>query len=406
MRNVKYAVLLILCYITVACGNSAQRAENATGILKSVEEQYKSMKTFELQAVLNSTIKAVGKNQNTSFPIYYARREPGEIRIEVRGNQMGLTIVSDGNSTWTYLPESGEYKVQRASVLQASRNTGGEMASSDFTDMGEQLTETYKTITKNIKKAEFLGTETVTMADGTKNKAYKIKVTYTQNPGFRDMVISPTTYLIDKKTHLVLRQSLQVSASEDSPQSPLTMYQTVNLRAANLKPSFTDSVFQFHPPSSAKEVKKFAFENMQNRTGDALVGKEAINFNLTSIGGGQINLKDLRGKVVVLDFWATWCGPCREAHPHLQKLYEEYKNDGLVVLGINSESKAKVQHYMQENGYTFTNLMDPDQSVGINYRVDAIPSVFIINRKGIVDAHLVGYQPESAIRKAIKKAGL
>jgi thioredoxin-like negative regulator of GroEL len=61
---------------------------------------------------------------------------------------------------------------------------------------------------------------------------------------------------------------------------------------------------------------------------------------------------------------------------------------------------------MQENGYTFTNLMDPDQSVGINYRVDAIPSVFIINRKGIVDAHLVGYQPESAIRKAIKKAGL
>ncbi|MGD8747644.1 MAG: hypothetical protein PVI44_04195, partial [Balneolaceae bacterium] len=93
----KYAVLLILCYITVACGNSAQRAENATGILKSVEEQYKSMKTFELQAVLNSTIKAVGKNQNTSFPIYYARREPGEIRIEVRGNQMGLTIVSDGN---------------------------------------------------------------------------------------------------------------------------------------------------------------------------------------------------------------------------------------------------------------------------------------------------------------------
>ncbi|MGD8749171.1 MAG: redoxin domain-containing protein, partial [Balneolaceae bacterium] len=351
-------------------------------------------------------IKAVGKNQNTSFPIYYARREPGEIRIEVRGNQMGLTIVSDGNSTWTYLPESGEYKVQRASVLQASRNTGGEMASSDFTDMGEQLTETYKTITKNIKKAEFLGTETVTMADGTKNKAYKIKVTYTQNPGFRDMVISPTTYLIDKKTHLVLRQSLQVSASEDSPQSPLTMYQTVNLRAANLKPSFTDSVFQFHPPSSAKEVKKFAFENMQNRTGDALVGKEAINFNLTSIGGGQINLKDLRGKVVVLDFWATWCGPCREAHPHLQKLYEEYKNDGLVVLGINSESKAKVQHYMQENGYTFTNLMDPDQSVGINYRVDAIPSVFIINRKGIVDAHLVGYQPESAIRKAIKKAGL
>ncbi|HKK45726.1 MAG TPA: redoxin domain-containing protein [Balneolaceae bacterium] len=406
MRNLKSRCLILLCGILVACSNPQKTQKQAREILQSVEQQYKSMKTFELQATLNSTVKSVGKNQNSSFAIYYARKEPAELHIEMRGNQLGMTVVSNGNTTWTYIPSAGEYKVERSSLVQSAQSANGQISQSDFTDMGEQLTETYKAITTNLKEAEVLGTKTVTMADGSKRKAYKIKATYNQNSGMQDMKVSPTTYLIDKKTYLVLQQSLQVSAKEDSPRSPLTMYQTVNLKEANLHPSFADSVFAFNPPSSAKKVDQFAFESGQNGTGYDLVGKKAKNFDLTSFSGKKINLKDLRGKVVVLDFWATWCGPCREAHPHLQKLYSEYKDDGLVVLGINSESKQKVQHYMNENGYTFTNLMDPDQSVGMDYRVDAIPSVFVINRKGIVNSHLVGYQPESALRKAIKKAGL
>jgi len=392
--------------VGIACSKQQNTEKNADEILRQVEHRYRTMKTYELEAVLNSTIKSAGKNQNSSFPIYYAHEDPGKLRIEVQSNQLAMTIVSDGNTTWTYLPSSGQYKEQRSSIMQSAKDASGSVSSSsDFTDMGEQLTETYKVITKNLKKAVVLGTETVTMADGSKKKAYKVKATYDQGSGLKDMKVSPTTYLIDKKTYLVLRQSLKVSATEDSPRSPLTMYQTVNLKEAHLSPVFADSVFRFIPPSSAQKVKQFAFESQQNNSYD-LVGKKAKNFDLTSFKGKEMSLKDLRGKVVVLDFWATWCGPCREAHPHIQKLYDKYKNDGLVVLGINSESKKKVQHYMNENGYTFTNLMDSNQSVSIDYQVNAIPSVFVINRKGVVASHLVGYQPESALRKAIKKAGL
>lgn len=408
MRKILGCCLLVLGSLTVACSSSHYSRKQAEDVLQAVESRYKTMGTFELQAVLNSTVKSVGQNENSSFPIYYAHKKPGHLRIEVRGNQMAMTIVSNGNTTWTYLPEAKEYKEQNLSVVQSAGSPAGKLtsSSSDFTDLGEQLTETYKTITKNMKSARILGTQTVTMADGTKKEAYKIKVTYKHDAGMQGMKISPTTYLIDKKTHLVLRQSLQVSATENSPRSPLTMYQTVSLEKADLSPAFADTVFRFSPPASAQKVKHFTFARNNNMTGDDLVGKKAINFDLTSFNGKEVNLKDLRGKVVVLDFWATWCGPCREAHPHLQKLYDEYKEDGLVVLGINSESKKKVRHYMKENGYTFTNLMDPKQKVSIDYRVNAIPSVFVINRKGVVDSHLLGYQNESAMRKAIQKAGL
>jgi len=408
MRKILLVCLVVLGGLIVACSNPQYTEKQAEDILQGVEIQYKSMDTFELQAVLNSTVKQVGKNENSSFPIYYAHKKPGHLRIEVRGNQMAMTVVSNGNTTWTYLPSANEYKEQNLSVLQSASSANGKLSSpsSDFTDLGEQLTETYKTITKNMKSAHILGTQTVKMADGTKKEAYKIKVIYNHDSGMQGMEVSPTTYLIDKKNHLVLRQSLKVSAAKDSPRSPLTMYQTVNLESANLHPSFADSVFQFNPPALAQKVKQFTFAKGNSMNGNDLVGKKAINFDLTSFNGKEIDLKDLRGKVVVLDFWATWCGPCREAHPHLQKLYDEYKDDGLVVLGINSESKQKVHHYMQENGYTFTNLMDREQEVSIDYRVNAIPSVFVINRKGVVDSHLIGYQSESALRKAIKKAGL
>lgn len=405
-KNISRCLIVFCGILAVACNNSQQTEKKARDILHSVEQRYKSMKTFKLEAELNSTIKSAGKNKNSSFVISYARKEPAELRIEMRGGQMGLTVVSNGNTTWTYLPSSGEYKKQQSSLVQTAQNASGQISQSDFTDMGEQLTETYKSITKDLKKAEVVGSKTVKMTDGSQEQAYKIKATYNNDTGMKDMKISATTYLIDKKTHLVLQQSLNLSATEDSPRSPLTMYQTVNLKAADLHPSFADSTFEFNPPASAKEVKQFAFEGQQNNSGYDLVGKKAINFDLKTYQGKELSLNDLKGKVVVLDFWATWCGPCREAHPHLQKIYDEYKDDGLVVLGINSESKKKVHRYMEENGYTFTNVMDPDQSVSIDYGVNAIPSVFVINRKGMVASHLIGYQPESALRKAIKKAGL
>jgi cytochrome c biogenesis protein CcmG, thiol:disulfide interchange protein DsbE len=121
-------------------------------------------------------------------------------------------------------------------------------------------------------------------------------------------------------------------------------------------------------------------------------GKMAANFHLKDLKGNSITLKDLRGKVVFLNVWATWCGPCREEMPSIEKLYTDFRKDpDFVVLAVSQDTDGKlVAPYVQKNGFDFTVLLDPENEVGEMYGVDGIPETFIIGRDGRIVAHHVG----------------
>lgn len=403
----KVSVLLFLVVLIVSCGPGEEHSEEAERILNKVSERYGNLETFEFEGELASQVIAGNQDQNRKFNIYFARKEPGSMRLEVSGNTFEMTLVSDGSTTWTYVPSLGEYTRRESALFQTSgdRQTGIG-SSSDFTGMGEQLTKSYETINRGMKKARLLGEEIVTLENGTKYEAYKIEVEYEKDPGMNNVMISPTNYLIEKNSSIVLRQDVQISTSAGSPNGQMTMLQTVRLINFSLSPEFNNAQFSFAPPEQAKEVGELSLDGMESKTQNELVGEKAPDFKLESFAGDSVSLQSLGGNVVILDFWATWCGPCREAHPHLQKLHEELQDEGLIVLGINSEDDQTVEGYMDHNNYTFTNLVDLNQSVASRYNITTIPSVYIIDREGRVSSHLLGYQPESRLRKAIEKAGL
>ncbi|HKV54577.1 MAG TPA: TlpA disulfide reductase family protein [Candidatus Binataceae bacterium] len=122
-------------------------------------------------------------------------------------------------------------------------------------------------------------------------------------------------------------------------------------------------------------------------------GKMAANFHLKDLKGDTVSLSGLRGKVVFLNVWATWCGPCREEMPSIEKLYDEFQKDqDFVVLAVSQDtdgSKA-VTPYVEKKGLKFTVLLDPQNEVGEMYGVDGIPETFIIGRDGRIVAHHVG----------------
>ncbi len=127
--------------------------------------------------------------------------------------------------------------------------------------------------------------------------------------------------------------------------------------------------------------------------GAVAAGKLATDFKLPSLNGTAISLSSLRGKVVFLNVWATWCGPCREEMPSIETLYEEFAKDpDFVVLAVSqdSEGRAAVDSYVHQNGYKFTVLLDPQNEVGDAYDVSGIPETFIIDRTGRIVAHHVG----------------
>lgn len=136
----------------------------------------------------------------------------------------------------------------------------------------------------------------------------------------------------------------------------------------------------------------------------ALIEKPAPDFTLRDLRGNQVSLSDFTGQPVVLNFWATWCSPCRVEIPHLEALYTKYKDQGLVVLGMNTETDYMKVKRFAESRISYTVVLDGGtQAQG--YDVSGIPCTYYIDREGIVQHRSVGFSPgdEVQIEEKIKQ---
>ena len=121
------------------------------------------------------------------------------------------------------------------------------------------------------------------------------------------------------------------------------------------------------------------------------VGKQAPDFQLPNLEGQSISLSDFRGSPILLNFWATWCGPCRQEMPFIQGIFEEQTSENLVILAVNiGENSAAVKNFMQSGNYSFPVLLDTNQDVALEYNVRAIPTTFFIDKDGIIQEMKVG----------------
>lgn len=118
----------------------------------------------------------------------------------------------------------------------------------------------------------------------------------------------------------------------------------------------------------------------------------SYDFTLQDLEGKPISLSDYKGKVVFIDFWATWCPPCRLSIPYVEKLYEQYKdNEDFVVLGINlEESKEDITKFMKKQKMNYPILLN-DKKVISNYKITSIPRFFLIDRNGEIYNKYVGF---------------
>ncbi len=118
------------------------------------------------------------------------------------------------------------------------------------------------------------------------------------------------------------------------------------------------------------------------------VGDTAHNFSLSNLDGQQVTLAEFQGKPVVINFWATWCPPCRLEMPEFQRAYEAYQEDDLVILAVNAAEQPEVvrSFFYDQMGYTFTPLLDEEGQVGEAYGAIGLPSTFFVNATGEVTA--------------------
>lgn len=163
-----------------------------------------------------------------------------------------------------------------------------------------------------------------------------------------------------------------------------------------------------------KSNKKSQVESSQNNNAinsnsatNTGVSKETLkiqanDFKLQDLSGKEVSLSDFKGKKVYLNFWATWCPPCKGEIPDIEKLYNETKNSDLVILAVDiGEDRDTVQSFLKSNNYNFNVLLDMDQSTASKYSISGIPTSYFINKDGTISAKRVGAMSLSEMKSYI-----
>ena len=128
--------------------------------------------------------------------------------------------------------------------------------------------------------------------------------------------------------------------------------------------------------------------NQEEKPVGAKVGASAADFTLEDTEGNKVTLSDYKGKKVILNFWATWCNPCKKEMPEMEKIHQKYED--VVILAINLDTENDIKGFMNEYELTLQALLDTEEKVNDQYEVVSIPTSFFIDEEGIIRKKIVG----------------
>jgi peroxiredoxin len=134
--------------------------------------------------------------------------------------------------------------------------------------------------------------------------------------------------------------------------------------------------------------------------------RQEADFTLTDLHGKTWSLKELKGKVVLVNFWATWCPPCRKEMPDLNALYQRFKDQGFVVLAISDEEANKVKPFIVERKISYPVMLDPGRKVNELFQVEGIPKSFVYDREGKLVAQSIDMRTQKQFLEMLGQAGL
>ncbi|MFD3257032.1 peroxiredoxin family protein [Paenibacillus lentus] len=160
--------------------------------------------------------------------------------------------------------------------------------------------------------------------------------------------------------------------------------------------------------NAQKEKSEQAAEEDESIPVGLKIGNRAPNFTLQNLDGEEVQLSDYRGKTVLLNFWASWCPPCRIEMPHMEKFYTKYASKDAVVLAVNmthlEESQENVKAFIEDFGLTFPHALDLTGRITDQYQVIAYPTTYVLDSKGVISQRIQGAIDYNGMKEAYSKA--
>ena len=364
-------------------------------LVRQASQAIKRYPSYQLESIVKIEMNGGVIHNKMEMPSSVSVRRPDHMRVESRSRAGTVTIVSDGEHTWYYVSTAKEYveRVASASPESAVGNAG--IVPKNLPD-----------VAKSIKSVRITGEDTLIVA-GEKMPCWVIETIFDQI-----VLIDPPILIeegkqiswIRKSDSLSLQNTFEATLELPGVDEPVRMTQSTETTALRLNVSLPDSLFVFTPPANARETADWTLPGIVKPD---LVGKTAPDFRGTTLDGADVALEDLKGKVVLLDFWASWSVPCRRELPVLEKLHHEFGDSGLRVVGINvGDDAPAVKKFLGGTPLSYPIVpMDDGAELIAKLSVNSLPTTVLIDREGKIASYEVGARGEAALRADLEKLG-
>lgn len=379
------AVGLLVC--SLLANSQGAKSQDPASIVQKVAARYTNLDGYQLEGNFETMSGGLntpaGVSSGTGKFMIEAAEKTRKLHIAFNGPAGMMTIVSNGSTTWTYLPREKAYA--KVEAVTDSGDDDQEQANPDDNpaiNIYQLVVRSYSGFAKFASQAQLTREQDLKTTTG-KVRCWMLE-TKTADRIEKDW--------IDQQTYLVLRSELDFGSHgvQHRIAFSLKRFET------DMPP---DSEFTFTPAANVRLLDEL---DLPGRP--AFIGRPAADFVLKNVEGEPLRLSDLRGKIVVLDFWATWYPPCRQELPIINKLAAQLRDKNVVFLGINDEGASTVKSFNKRHDYTFTTLEDNNRKVHRAYQAHAIPSVFVIGADGVIRKHFVGSREEPELLAAITAA--
>lgn len=406
MRNMRILPAALLLNLSLPFYLCAQ--DNARELINRVVKTYQDATQYEFESVTDSFIIGEINHTWSRSTDALAKNGPDRIRWTTVAMNGSYSVVSDGQTAWIASIDNREFIRTNLSVPLLDLKSGGPLAGFALRILSLEMSG-FDRLGRDLRVAEVTGKEPVEV-DGATVECVVVHAVHDPPKGSMGIESMTRTLWIDPVRSIILREEI-VTRGKLFPSRPYDEMESRSVKRymkAVVGQPLPDSLFTYTPPMNFSEVDRL--ERAGPRPAVELKGKPAPDPSLKDLDGVARKISDLRGKIVLLDFWASWCAPCRTQMPALARLNKDVRDQGVVLVGINDdETPEAARGYLAKSGYDWMQLYDGKQKdARAKFKVTAIPTLVLIGRDGVVTEILIGSGDavESSIRSALKKLGV